>query len=89
MALGASGGSVLGLVLIYGLTLVTIGVALGGGLALLTTRVLSSFVFGITPTDPATMFAGLIAVLAAAVIACVIPARRAAGLDPVSSLRHE
>ena len=89
MALGASGGSVLGLVLIYGLTLVTIGVALGGGLALLTTRVLSSFVFGITPTDPATMFAGLIAVLSAAVIACVIPARRAAGLDPVSSLRHE
>ena len=89
MALGASGRSVLGLVLAHGLTLATIGVALGAGLALLTTRVLSSFVFGITPTDPATMFAGCFTVLAAAVIACAVPARRAARLDPNASLRCE
>ena len=89
LALGASGRSVLALVLRHGLALVTVGVALGVGLAFLTTRVLSSFVFGITPTDPATMLVGIIAVLAAAVIACTLPAWRAARLDPLSSIRHE
>ena len=68
---------------------IPLGVVLGAGLALLTTRVLSSFVFGITPTDPATMFAGCFTVLAAAVIACAVPARRAARLDPNASLRCE
>ena len=89
MALGASRRAVVGLVLAHGLTLAAIGVLLGVGLALLTTHVLSSFVYGITPTDPATMFAGVVAVLAAAAVACAIPAQRAARLDPVVSLGHE
>ena len=89
MALGASSGSVLGLVLGRGLGLVVMGVAVGVGVAVVTTRLLSSFVFGITPTDPATMFAGFMVVMAAAAVACVMPARKAARLDPVSSLRHE
>ncbi len=89
MALGASRRSVLRLVLTHGLTLATVGVAVGVVLALLSTPVLSSFVFGITATDPATMFAGFIAVLAAAFVACAIPAIRAARLDPISSLRQE
>jgi putative ABC transport system permease protein len=89
VALGATGSSVLRMVLRHGMTTVSIGVTVGLVAALLTTRVLESLLFGITPTDPLTLAVGLTAVLAAAAAACVVPARRAARLDPMASLRRE
>ncbi len=89
MALGASEGSVVRMVMRRGMTLVALGVALGVGAALLTTRALASFLFGVAPTDAPTMVGGMLAVLAAAAVASAIPARKAATLDPMTSLRHE
>ena len=89
MALGATPRSVLGLVVGEGMTVVSIGVGIGiaGGLAL--GRAVSSLVFGVTVRDPAT-FGGVAMILAAvALAACVIPARRAACIDPMIALRHD
>jgi putative ABC transport system permease protein len=89
MALGATPRGVLGLVVGEGMTVVLIGVGIGvaGGLAL--GRAVSSFVFGVTVRDPVT-FGGVAMILAiVALAACVIPARRAARIDPMIALRHE
>ena len=89
MALGAQVGNVLILILRQGLALILIGVALGIGGALLATRWLTSFLYGVSTTD-ATTFA-LIALLLTAVawLACYIPARRATKVDPMVALRCE
>ena len=72
-----------------GLSLTAIGLALGFGGAFALTRFLSSQLFGIAPTDPAT-FAGVAALLTVvAIAATVAPARRAALVDPVVTLRSE
>lgn len=89
MALGATGNSVCGMVLGRGLRLVTFGIALGVAGALLTTRALGSLVFGITPTDGATMVLGVATVLVTALMASLIPALRATKLDPIAVLRNE
>jgi predicted permease len=89
MALGATPRGVLSLIVGEGLVVVLIGVGIGlaGGLAI--GRVVSSLVFGVTVHDPAT-FAGVATILAiVALAACVIPARRAARVDPMIALRHE
>jgi predicted permease len=87
LALGASDGSVRWLVVRQGLTLAMIGVAVGVPLALAATRLLSSFMFGITPHDPLT-FAAVGGLLALVVIAAsYIPARRATRIDPLEALR--
>ncbi|HVN06458.1 MAG TPA: ABC transporter permease [Bryobacteraceae bacterium] len=89
MALGAQTGDVLRLVGGEGLTLVLtgIGIGLAGGLAL--TRLMSNLLFGVSPTDAVT-FAVVPAVLAAvALLACFLPARRAAHVDPTMALRYE
>jgi predicted permease len=70
-----------------GLTIVAIGVAAGIGATFLMTRIISSVLFGVSPTDPATLVIVPGLLLAAAVIACVGPARRAAAVDPVEVLR--
>ena len=89
MALGAQIGDVLRLVLARGLALTGLGLALGLAGALVFTRVLKSFLQDISPTDPWT-FAVIACVLAAvALLACYLPARRAARIDPMVSLRHE
>jgi len=87
MALGASEGGVLTLVLRQGMLLAGIGLLVGLGGALAVTRVVSSLLFGVQPTDPATFAAVGLFMLAVALVACVVPARRATRVDPLVALR--
>lgn len=89
MALGARYGNVLALVLRQGMLLAGVGIVAGilGAFAL--TRLLSSLLFGVTPTDPVTFATAPAILLGVAVLACWIPAPRAAGIDPVRALRQE
>jgi len=89
MALGARGASVVWLVIRRTLILGTTGVAVGTAVAWLATRLLKTVLFEITPTDPATFTAVAITVFVAALLAGLIPARRATRVDPLVALRHE
>jgi predicted permease len=89
VALGAAARDVRRLVVGQGLRLALIGIALGTVGALAASRVLSAFVFGVTPRDPATFTAVALAMLGIAAVACWAPARRAAALDPIRTLRGE
>ncbi len=87
MALGASRGDVLGMILGQGLKLAAAGGLVGLAAAAGVTRFLRSFLFGVTPLDP-SVFAGLIVLLTAvALLASYLPARRAMGIDPARALR--
>jgi len=89
MALGARPAEVLKMILGQGMALVVLGVVLGLLGALGLTRLLSGLLFEVAPTDPLT-FVGVAAVLAlAASVACYVPARRAARVDPMIALRVE
>jgi putative ABC transport system permease protein len=89
MALGAEKSDITRMVLKRSLLLVTAGVALGVAGALAVTRVLARFLFDVKPTDPAT-FAMVAAVLVAvALFAGLLPARRATRVDPLVALRWE
>ena len=89
MAMGASPGGVLALVMRQGLVMVVIGVALGVGGAYWVTGLMKELLFSTEPHDPAT-FAGVAAVLlGCAALACWLPARRAARIDPIIALRTE
>jgi putative ABC transport system permease protein len=89
MALGAARGDIVWLVIGHGSRLIVSGTALGLAGAWALTRLLSNFLFGVKPTDPATF--ALVALLlgAAALLACVVPTRRATQADPAWSLRYE
>ena len=89
MALGARGRDVIKLVIGQGLRLTLIGVACGLTAALALTRLMRSLLFGVSATDPVT-FVGVAALLTfVALLACWIPARRAAKVAPLMALRHE
>jgi ABC-type antimicrobial peptide transport system permease subunit len=89
MALGAARGRVLRQVVGDAIRLVAAGVAIGVPAAWAASRLVSSMLFGLTPTDPAT-FAGASAVLgSSAVLASVVPAWRAARVDPMTALRQD
>jgi predicted permease len=87
MALGAQRTSVLSLVLGQGLALVLTGLAIGLAGALVLTRLLTTLLFGIQPTDGVTFVVVSMVLIAVAAVACLIPARRAASVDPMVALR--
>ena len=89
IALGAQRKDVVSLVLRSGAAPVCGGLAIGVGLALAVSAGMESFLFGFNPRDPHTFTAAALLLLLAALTAIWIPARRAAALDPVSSIRHE
>jgi ABC-type antimicrobial peptide transport system permease subunit len=89
MALGAAPGRVLGMVLQRGAVVVGLGLVLGAMGAAALTRVLQSLLYGVTASDPSTFVAMAGLLTAAALAACVVPARRAAAVDPAVALRVE
>lgn len=89
MALGAQRGEVLWMVLKESAILCVAGAAVGLPLALVASRVLRSMLFGVEPSDPIAISLGLVALIAVALAAGLIPARRAASIDPIKALRYE
>lgn len=89
MVLGANRGSVLALVLREAFEQIGIGLALGIPAAIGAGRLISSQLFGVTPWDPMMLSAATLLLLITALIAAVIPARRAASVDPMHALRTE
>jgi predicted permease len=89
IALGSDPGGVVALMVRGGMRLVLIGGAVGLAGALLVSRGLSRFLFGVSALDPLTFSAGIIVLLVAGVLAAYVPARRASHADPVRALRAE
>jgi len=89
LALGAPRWNILMLMLSRGMRLILIGVVIGLAASLALTRYLASQFRGVSAYDPLTLAAVVIAVFAAGVIACVLPARRATMVDPMVTLRYE
>jgi putative ABC transport system permease protein len=89
LALGASGGDLVRLVVKYAARLAGAGIAVGVAAALALTRLMASLLYTVTPTDPATFAAIVLMLGAIALLAAYVPSRRAAALDPAGALRHE
>jgi predicted permease len=89
MALGARAVDVTRMVMRETMIMVALGIMLGVGAAIATTRFVESMLFGLTPTDPVTIAVGAAIMLAVAAIAGYIPARRASAVDPMDALRHD
>jgi putative ABC transport system permease protein len=86
MAMGASRGRVVWMVLREGMAMATAGAALGMGGAFAATRLIASWLYGVSPTDAVTFAAVPLVLLAAAAAACIVPALRAARVDPVRAM---
>ena len=88
-ALGAERGALLAMVVREGLAIVAVGIALGLAGAVAVTRLMQSALFGVTPLDPISFAMAPVILLLVATAACLIPARRAANVDPAEALRSE
>jgi ABC-type antimicrobial peptide transport system permease subunit len=89
MALGARGSEVLGLIVRQGVRLTAIALFVGVVAAFGVARLLSSQLFGVTPTDPVTFVAVPLLLAVVSIAACYLPARRASRLDPLIALRRD
>jgi ABC-type antimicrobial peptide transport system permease subunit len=89
VAFGATKSSIFGLVIGDGMKLSVIGLVIGLVAAFALTRVMSTMLIGVRPTDPLTYVAIVGLFLVIALVACWIPAQRAASLDPTTALRSE
>jgi ABC-type antimicrobial peptide transport system permease subunit len=89
LALGAMPGQVRAMILRESTWLALAGIAAGTGGALALTRIVKSMLYGIKADDPLTFAAGILILMAVALAASWIPARRAAGVQPMEALRHE
>lgn len=89
VALGAATGDVLRMIVGQGLRPIVIGVTIGIAGSLALTRTVESMLFGVTATDPLTFGGVTLLLVGAALLACYIPARRAAKVDPLVALRYE
>jgi ABC-type antimicrobial peptide transport system permease subunit len=89
IALGAQAGDVVRLVMRETMLLVAIGIVIGIGAAIAFTRLISSLLFGLTPTDPLTIALASLLMIASATLAGFLPARRACRVDPMIALRYE
>ena len=88
LALGGDPSDVRRMVVLQGLRFVVVGVAAGVAAAFFTARLMTTLLFGVSPTDVRTMVGVPLALMVTAAIACLVPARRAAGLDPAEILRE-
>jgi putative ABC transport system permease protein len=89
LALGAQVSDVMKLILKSGMALAAVGVGLGLAGAFALTRLMTSLLFGVTPTDVVTFAAVAVCLLVTALVACYVPARRATKVDPLVALRYE
>ena len=88
MALGAQAGDVLKLVIRGGMTLTAIGLGVGLAVGLLLTRLMKDLLYGIRPTDPWSYVVGCTILAVVALLAVLLPARRATKVDPMVALRE-
>ena len=89
MALGAQRGGVVRMVLGEVLALAAVGLAIGMGAALATSKFVASFLYGMKANDPVALVGAALILLGAAIVAGYAPARRASRIDPMSAVRHE
>jgi putative ABC transport system permease protein len=89
MALGAERASVLAMILRQGMSMAAVGLLLGISGAWVSTWVMRTLLLGVQPTDAVAFASGAGVLLAAVLLACWVPARRATRVDPLEALRHE
>jgi ABC-type antimicrobial peptide transport system permease subunit len=89
VALGATHKQVLSMIMGQGLRFAAMGLAIGQLMAMMLNRALKGLLVGVSTTDPATLVVTAAALLIVAALACYVPARRAARVDPIVALRFD